>query len=147
MITMVLGGLWHGASWQFVAWGSYHGVLLCAYRGFGKYWDMLPMLIQRVGTFVLVIVGWTFFRAVSWDDALALLRRMFIPTPGVLLPAATGLVAMLLLAGAIAHLAPNTFQISHRWRPAAAIGLAGLLLLALVRLQAGAASPFLYFQF
>jgi hypothetical protein len=54
---------------------------------------------------------------------------------------------MLLLAGAIAHFAPNSFSLTHRWRPAAAVGLAGLLVLALVRMYGGAASPFLYFQF
>ncbi len=147
MITMLLGGLWHGASWQFVAWGAYHGVLLCAYRGFGRYWDPLPQWLQRLGTFLLVVVGWTFFRAVRWGDALALLERMFVPTEGRLITGAFALVTMLLLAGAIAHLAPNTFSLSHRWRPAAAVGLAGLLILALLRMQGGAASPFLYFQF
>jgi alginate O-acetyltransferase complex protein AlgI len=147
MITMLLGGLWHGASWQFVAWGAYHGVLLCAYRGFGRYWDPLPQWLQRLGTFILVVVGWTFFRAVRWGDALALLERMFVPTEGRLITGAFALVTMLLLAGAIAHLAPNTFSLSHRWRPAAAVGLAGLLILALLRMQGGAASPFLYFQF
>jgi hypothetical protein len=93
------------------------------------------------------VVGWTFFRAISWGDALALLERMFIPTQGSLITSASTLVIMLLLAGSIAHLAPNTFALSHRWRPAAAAGLAGLLLLALLRMQGGAASPFLYFQF
>jgi alginate O-acetyltransferase complex protein AlgI len=147
MITMLLGGLWHGASWQFVVWGAYHGVLLCAYRAFGRSWDGLPKSVQRFTMFLLVVIGWTFFRALTWGDAMALLKRMMIPTPGLLFPGTLGLVIMLLLAGWIAHFWPNTFQISHRWRPAAAFGLAGLLMLALVRMYGGAASPFLYFQF
>src|SRR5262245_34069120 len=44
MLTMLIGGLWHGANWTFVVWGAYHGVLLIAYRQWGSYWDRLPQL-------------------------------------------------------------------------------------------------------
>jgi hypothetical protein len=114
---------------------------------FGRHWDALPHVIQRIGTFMLVVVGWSFFRALSWGDALLLLERMLVPTPGDLLTGASSLIILLLLAGAIAHLAPNSFSLTHRWRPAAAMGLAGLLVLALMRMYGGSASPFLYFQF
>jgi D-alanyl-lipoteichoic acid acyltransferase DltB (MBOAT superfamily) len=42
MVTMLLGGLWHGATWTFVVWGDYHGTLLAIYRMFGQTWDKLP---------------------------------------------------------------------------------------------------------
>jgi alginate O-acetyltransferase complex protein AlgI len=147
MITMVLGGLWHGAAWTFVVWGAYHGALLCLYRLYGRYWDAMPVLVQRVGMFLLVVVGWTLFRATTWGDAMTLLHRMFVPTPGVIPPGTEGLVFMLLVAGALAHVGPNSFEIRHQWRPAATMGWALVLVLSLVRIYGADSSPFLYFQF
>jgi hypothetical protein len=72
---------------------------------------------------------------------------MFVPQGGVLLVGAEALTAMLLVAAAFAHVGPNTFEITHRWRPAAAVGMATLLVLALVRMYGADTSPFLYFQF
>src|SRR2546426_1876636 len=77
MITMLLGGLWHGAGWTFVAWGAYHGLLLVLYRHGARLWDGLPIALRRVGTFGLVVVGWVFFRSDSFEMALTLLRTMF----------------------------------------------------------------------
>jgi alginate O-acetyltransferase complex protein AlgI len=147
MITMVLGGLWHGASWTFVVWGAYHGALLCAYRLWGRGWDALPLWLQRGGTFFLVVMGWTLFRAPDWGDATELFRRMFVPHEGPLLTGAVTLIAVLAGAAVLAHRGPNTFEISHRWRPAAAVGWAVVLLLCVVRIYGALSSPFLYFQF
>ena len=97
--------------------------------------------------FLLVVIGWVFFRAPNVQDAVALLRAMFIPESGTWPIGAAVLAVMLVLAGAIAHLGPNTFELPHRWKPAAAAGLASLLLLSLVRIYGAANSPFLYFQF
>ena len=60
MLTMLIGGLWHGASWTFVVWGGYHGVLLALYRRFGRYWDPLPRAVRQLGNFFLVVIGWVF---------------------------------------------------------------------------------------
>ncbi|MBA3759306.1 MAG: MBOAT family protein [Gemmatimonadales bacterium] len=147
MLTMLLGGLWHGAAWTFVVWGAYHGMLLGLYRRFGAAWDRLPILAQRGGMFLLVVIGWAFFRAATFSDATTLLRTMFTVESGALPVGAAVLAAMLLLAGALAHFGPNSFELSHRWRPAAAVAMAGLLVLALVRIYGAANSPFLYFQF
>ena len=147
MLTMLLGGLWHGAAWTFVFWGGYHGVLLALYRRFGAIWDKMPQSLQRGGMFLLVVIGWVFFRAASFRDATTLLRTMFTVEAGVLPIGAAVLGAMLLLAGAIAHIGPNSFEISHRWKPAAAVAMASLLVLALIRISGAVNSPFLYFQF
>jgi D-alanyl-lipoteichoic acid acyltransferase DltB (MBOAT superfamily) len=147
MITMLLGGLWHGAAWTFVVWGGYHGLLLMLYRRFGSAWDRLPQVLQRAMMFLLVVIGWVFFRAASMQDATALLRAMFTPEAGALPIGGAVLVVMLLLAGSIAHLGRNSFEMDHRWKPAAAVGLAVLLLLSLVRIYGAVNSPFLYFQF
>ncbi len=147
MITMLLGGLWHGASWTFVFWGGYHGVLLCIYRAYGERWDKLPGSIQRLGTFFLVVVGWVFFRSDSFGMAGTLLSRMFSWHPATFLPGIYALVVVVTLASAIAHFAPNTFEIKHEWRPWTIAGFATGYLACLVVIAGGHPSPFLYFQF
>lgn len=146
-VTMVLGGLWHGAAWTFVAWGTYHGLLLCAYRLTARWWDRMPVIAQRTGMFFMVVVGWTLFRATSWDQAMTLLGRMFGLFPGASPVGTPALIALLLLAGALAHFGPNTFELRHQWRPAAAVAWALILVLSLVHIYGGEGSPFLYFQF
>ena len=85
MITMVLGGLWHGAAWTFVAWGAYHGVGQCLghYRRAKTGRSRAPrpatragwwVAWQRFATFQLVCVGWVFFRATSFGNAFADVR-------------------------------------------------------------------------
>ena len=85
MLTMLLGGLWHGASWRFVAWGGLHGSYLVAERvAKQRFADVawLATAAARVGlamlTFALVSVAWVFFRAVSFRDAAQLLRVMAV---------------------------------------------------------------------
>jgi alginate O-acetyltransferase complex protein AlgI len=147
MITMLLGGLWHGASWTFVAWGGYHGALLAAYRLSGRYWDALPVALRRAGTFILVVVGWVFFRSTNWTMAMGLLERMFA-WRWAPLPAGTYLLPVIVaLAAAVAHFGANTFQLRHAWRPSVAAGLAVLFALCLVAIYGGPRMPFLYFQF
>lgn len=147
MVTMLLGGLWHGAAWTFVVWGAYHGLLLAAYRRWPRVWDDRPAWLQRAFTFLLVVFGWTFFRAARWSDAPALIGRMLVPHAGRLPTGTPLLVATAAVAAALAHLAPNTFEIPHRWRPAGAAALTALVVLCLAGIYGGQVSPFLYFQF
>ena len=84
MITMLLGGLWHGASWTFVVWGGYHGLLLALHRLLHRAWERLPELSRRAITFFLVVVGWVFFRAEDMRMAGRLLETMFSWRPGSL---------------------------------------------------------------
>jgi alginate O-acetyltransferase complex protein AlgI len=147
LLTMLLGGLWHGASWTFVAWGAYHGLLLALYRATARWWDRLPAGLSRAATFGLVVVGWVFFRSLDFAMAATLLRTMFSWQPGPLPAATPGLLALLAVAALLAHRAPNAFQLSHRWRPAAALALTALFGLCLLAIYGGPASPFLYFQF
>jgi alginate O-acetyltransferase complex protein AlgI len=73
MATMLLGGLWHGAAWNFVLWGGLHGSYLLIQRWFP--WR-LPTLLGRMLTILAVVVAWVPFRATSVDAALAMLRGM-----------------------------------------------------------------------
>ena len=147
MITMLLGGLWHGASWTFVVWGAYHGLLLCAYRVFDRRWNALPRAGRQVGTFLLVVIGWVFFRATTFGMASGLLKTMFLPTPGILVPSASLAAVAIVVAAWWAMIAPNAFEIAAHdsWPRRVAWVVAFAAALAIV---AGTrSSPFLYFQF
>jgi alginate O-acetyltransferase complex protein AlgI len=83
MATMLLGGLWHGASWTFVAWGGLHGLFLVLERGLkalvprSVLWDYGPVrFVLAVATFLLVTVAWVFFRADSFGQAYAFIASM-----------------------------------------------------------------------
>ena len=77
-LTMLLGGLWHGAGWTFIIWGGYHGFLLIVHRLFAKVWRSLPQRdgryfylsnwVQMLLMFVLVSLGWLIFRCSSIDQ-------------------------------------------------------------------------------
>jgi alginate O-acetyltransferase complex protein AlgI len=147
MITMLLGGLWHGANWTFVLWGGYHGILLCLYKLFGRSWDRLPVVVQRAGTFFLVAIGWVFFRSDSFSVAAGMLARMFTFSTGALFPGLVGLLVALAMAAVIAHFAPNTFELQHQWNSWTVAGLCLGYTAALLAIASGQQTPFLYFQF
>jgi alginate O-acetyltransferase complex protein AlgI len=147
LITMLLGGLWHGAGWTFVFWGGYHGVLLSLHRGFGEAWDRLHVNLRRTGTFFAIMLGWIFFRATSFGMAAAILKRIFVHQAGAPMPGVTGLVAVLVIAFLVAHFAPNTFELQHNWRPGWSAAFACGYILCMVVVASGSVSPFLYFQF
>jgi alginate O-acetyltransferase complex protein AlgI len=86
MITMALGGLWHGAAWTFVAWGVLHGLYLCGNHFWNAVRPDLPSLSGRISgiagatlTFVAVVVAWVFFRANDMVSALTILSKMAAP--------------------------------------------------------------------
>ena len=167
-LTMVLGGLWHGAAWTFVAWGAFHGTCLVVnhlYRATGLRMHPLPAWAL---TFLAVIVGWVFFRAANLDCALGILSSMMgIADPGTFDPEAWGQIAVLM---ACVLLMPNIYQIfsSHdavlfpkdftrdarafRWAPSMGMVMgfgAGIALSASIFVISRTFSPseFLYFQF
>ncbi len=152
-ITMLLGGLWHGANWTFVAWGAYQGFWLIVERLAGKkaLWATLPPLARIAVTFVVAMVGWVFFRAANLPAALSYLGSMF-QFGGAgwslrtleLRPLAAGA----LVAGfAVAFFAPNTQRLLRTlpmwWLPTLWIGF----LIAILHLLFQHNVPFLYFQF
>ncbi len=76
MATFLLGGLWHGASWMFVAWGALHGAALVLHRAWRRRGLALPRPLAWLLTFVFVDVAWIFFRAHTWADAARVLRGL-----------------------------------------------------------------------
>ncbi len=105
MLTMLLGGLWHGAAWTFIIWGFIHGLILCLYRPFEKslkmartatlvYSGVTIRLLQMVVMFHLVCLGWLFFRAETVGQAFGMLGQVF--TNFHLTPFASSALALLL---------------------------------------------------
>jgi len=90
ILTMLLGGLWHGASWNFVIWGGYHGMLLAigkllpeSRKGKPRSLALIFSPLAVVVTFGLVCIGWVFFRAATLQDSLFVLQQMFGGAKGV----------------------------------------------------------------
>ena len=82
MTVFFLCGLWHGASWNFVAWGLFHGAFLVIERmGLGKLLASLPAAFGHVYTLAVVLVGWVFFRAETLGQAIEFLRAMAFLRP------------------------------------------------------------------
>ncbi|MDQ3348750.1 MAG: MBOAT family protein [Acidobacteriota bacterium] len=105
LITMVLGGLWHGAAWTFVLWGVYQGLLLIAYRAAGRVnalhaWIAGSGRLARVTSWALMFhvtcYGWLIFRARSAEQAGALTRAVFINFAPASIEMSTALVPLLL---------------------------------------------------
>jgi alginate O-acetyltransferase complex protein AlgI len=147
MVTMLLGGLWHGASWTFVVWGGYHGLLLAAYRAWGTSWDRLAPVVRRAGTFVLVVIGWVFFRSSTFGMAWEILRHMFQPVGGALVPQAALAAFALGVAGWLAMIGRNAFELPHEYRWPGRLAIATGLAASLAIIAGLRSSPFLYFQF
>ena len=158
LMTMILGGLWHGANWTFVVWGAYHGGLLLIARVWKQIGFRLPVAVARAITFLSVLVGWVFFRAGSMSDAIRILGKMFSLHPSEIHPATSmatspmgiaGLVLLLL----IVNFVPNSLGILKknffRMRYAVAFGI--LFFLCLLSMHEAVVTnvptKFLYFDF
>jgi alginate O-acetyltransferase complex protein AlgI len=156
MLTMLLGGLWHGAAWNFLAWGGIHGGMLALERAQGKdsFYRALPRVFRVAVTFLTVTIAWVFFRAADLPAAVAYLASMAGRAPAP--PAAALLggtlyqpyyVACFLTAGAVVWLCPSTWDFTQRLSlPKAAVCLL-LLWASLVVLATQEYNPFIYFIF
>jgi alginate O-acetyltransferase complex protein AlgI len=115
MITMVLGGLWHGAAWTFVAWGALHGLYLCINHAWSNYGPAIaPRFVPLANaaafilTFVAVVVAWVFFRADSISSAIFVVSTMADPTNIVFGRGEIANALFIAVYAAIAWFAPNT---------------------------------------
>jgi D-alanyl-lipoteichoic acid acyltransferase DltB (MBOAT superfamily) len=158
LLTMLIGGLWHGAGWTFVVWGAIHGSGLVAER----WWKQRPgyvappdtrvrRLLERVLTFQLVCIAWIFFRADSFGTAWEMITGLFsgwgqaspLVTSGVLLAIAVGIGSQYLPARV-----PRLLM--ERFARLPVLGQAVVLAFALMLTNAmgpEGVAPFIYFQF
>ncbi len=161
MTVMLLGGLWHGASWTFVLWGAWHGIILAIERLLGskKLWKAIPAWLAIPRTFVLAIIGWVTFKAVSVQSALDIYKGMFgfngFSLSESLAWQLTGYqLTMLSIALVLVLIAPWWRHFLSTRSPRISSNLANihlvivpLFILAILRLSSQNFSPFLYFQF
>jgi alginate O-acetyltransferase complex protein AlgI len=155
-IVMLLGGLWHGASWNFVAWGGLHGVLLGSERLLGKkpFYAVLPKIFRVAFTFVLVLIAWVFFRAETFSGALNYLGSMFgfvtVPNTSLLLDGLLyspyHLMAMI-VAALVVWGAPQTWDWSRQLGIVKAIIVVVVFILSVAVLSMQSYNPFIYFNF
>jgi len=158
MLTMLIGGLWHGAGWTFVAWGAIHGTALVAER----WWRERPGFVERpstpwrrtwhrFATFQVVCFAWIFFRADSFADAWDVITRLFtawgepspLVTAGVLAAIAVGIGSQYL---------PHRFPLAivarfSRLPVPAQAAVLSLALLVTHAMGPEGVAPFIYFQF
>jgi alginate O-acetyltransferase complex protein AlgI len=157
MATMLLGGLWHGASWTFVVWGGLHGMYLAGERmlrsRFGGYRPgPLALFVLGLLTYALINVTWVFFRAKTFEQAWTVLRGMFGGNGGAepILPYAH-LLPVALIVGTLvfAHwqMRNRTLEsVVARTRPAT-IAAAWALMAFSIMIAQGDGNAFIYFQF
>ena len=157
MLTMLLGGLWHGAQWTFVVWGGVHGIALCVERalGIGRAGDAprgVVAAVRIVVTFTIVTLAWVLFRAQSFAVALAVYRALFAGGWGPSLfdgwqtVLAAGIVAFAVVRVVVVRYGGSLQwpQLSMRLQAAA---LAGLLVALQLFSWAGISPTFIYFKF
>jgi len=155
-IVMLLGGLWHGASWNFIIWGGIHGGMLVWERARGRsaFYHRMPKPFRVAMTFFIVLMAWVFFRTADLPMAIAYLGSLF----GVAtLQEGAGLLGGILyqpyywgtfsLAAVIVWGAPQTWdwtRVLPAWK---AVPIVIVLLISLAVLMTQAYNPFIYFIF
>jgi alginate O-acetyltransferase complex protein AlgI len=161
LLTMVLGGLWHGANWTFVIWGMLHGLLLIAHRLFQGFCADRPALERALRTvpgtagrtavtFLSVALCWVLFRAPTFGSALLLLGRLLGPPDGRSepQPAFWFTASVLALLGGYALHRFGVWRRALECLPAAVVGTAyALLLTTSLLLAPPSGKVFIYFQF
>jgi len=158
-LTMLLGGLWHGANWRFVIWGMFHGILLAVERYFN-----IPQKIEKykflripgiITTFHLWLLSMIFFRAQSYSDAFGMIKQIFyFFEPKVFLQWVAGypLILTLMIIGYVSHYMPAKVENKFReWLTISPLWVQALLLAVVIWIVAQFKSsdiqPFIYFQF
>ncbi len=155
-VVMLLGGLWHGASWNFVLWGGLHGALLMLERVLGKrpFYHALPAPLRISATFVILLFTWVFFRAKSLGAAVSYCATMLglggatetsLLLSGVIVR--PYYVLTFVLCGLVVWTCPQTWDWSRRIGPVKAVVALALLVLSVVVLTTQAYNPFIYFIF
>jgi len=159
-LTMLLGGLWHGAAWNFVVWGAYHGLILCAFRYLDPHpehqrkhetWhDRLRLATKVAFMFVLTVVGWVIFRSGSLEQIAYMLTHVGLGNRSWMTVSTawrmTVLVSPLLLVQSYQY-AKGDLLILSKWSALARVPVYACLLLAIILLGSRQSTEFIYFQF
>ena len=159
MITMLLGGLWHGASWTFVVWGGLHGIYLAIERVLTKAFKGSEMLkknfirfLLAIATYLLVNITWVFFRAQSFPQAYQMIKSMFGLNPegkGALatvyiIEAVVVTLAMLIIHWRMRNTSLEAVVQKTSWQ---LLSIIWGIMLILIIISQGSGDAFIYFQF
>ncbi|GAB4407487.1 MAG: MBOAT family protein [Bacteroidia bacterium] len=164
MLTMLLGGLWHGASWNFVIWGALHGIYLAVHKmmlGNRKVNDHYTYqgpaslglyLAKVVGTYLLVLFAWLFFRAHTFGDAMAffdgVLHWSSSPMDGRLVSITLAFAVLTVLIDAFQYyFKDHTFLLRIQSLPVRWGVLSAMMLITMIYMFVEEPLPFVYFQF
>ena len=160
MLTMVLGGLWHGAAWNFVLWGLYHGVLLVGHRllepalaRVGRLLSFSPSLwwtLRVMSMFLLTCYGWLLFRATSLDQVVSMTTSLAAPLAGIdwdAMARVSWIIAPLLLVQAIQARTGELFFMKLIFVAPAVRVVGYALMFYLALFLGGTPQSFVYFQF
>ncbi|HEY6777500.1 MAG TPA: MBOAT family protein [Thermoleophilaceae bacterium] len=149
MITMTLGGLWHGAAWGFVLWGAMHGAcLVVEHQLRGRV--SAPGWLRWAIVFNVVVFGWILFRTESLDLATAFISRLAVPGPATLwAPAALAAIVVVIGFQLLPPDPLERFRLRAARLPAPALGLvlAGVVAVVGATVPSQGVPPFIYFQF
>lgn len=159
MITMLLGGLWHGASWNFVVWGGMHGVALAVHKLWSAYtgsWrsikhTSLYKLASWAITVLLIGLLWIPFRSPDFSTTATYFKRLLPDGEGIvwlhpMALALLGIVTVWHMAYLFQNRILNTFPVTRPYEPAPAFVISGFIMLILLFAPINT-SPFIYFQF
>ncbi len=163
MLTMVIGGLWHGASWMYLIWGAYHGALLAIHKILRKIWhtpkwlkDTMPAIgFNIILTFTLVVIGFAVFRAPSMETLGEMLTQITGSMHWDMLPqivSAYPLVFIAITIGLLLHLSPHawTLRLQRTYNACPlilqAIVLAAVIF-AVIQTRSADLVPFVYLQY
>lgn len=162
LLTMLLGGLWHGAAFTFIVWGLAHGLMMSLERAMGEWWKSLGVMPWAIATFRWLItfnfvtMAWVLFRAESLAHALEIYQVMFsfaaAPASVPFVQQLTVVAVVLTLAAVGSHFVPPTATRWWRWEisrlnPAMLAVLLAVTLTAADALGPQGVAPFIYFQF
>ncbi len=156
MLTMLLGGLWHGANWTFVIWGAIHGLVLSAERAGRLGEDQIPatnplwLWMRRIVTFTIVCFAWVFFRATSVSEAFRLLSDTSVNSarPELVTAAVViAVVAAVCLAMDLRIENAREEYLFQNWTPQRRLATGVATLAAILLLSGSEPNAFIYFQF
>lgn len=162
MITMLLGGLWHGASWRFIIWGGLHGVGLGIHKYYKSRFARLPEVttpwrdaLNVILTFHFVCFCWIFFRAADLATVGEMLNQIFFHFSIGILPefvAGYKVVLMLIAIGYLLHFIPREAELAAQ-ETVSNMSLAGKaafmisVIILVIQTKSAGIQPFIYFQF
>jgi alginate O-acetyltransferase complex protein AlgI len=159
-IVFFISGLWHGASWNFVLWGVFHGFFILIEKAFllDKVYKYLPNIVQVIITFFIVMNGWVLFRSDTFGEALEIYKNMYqfnhevyiqIPYKSFFFIAIGLLFSFIFLIPFVLQIQNNIYKVSHKNMTVIVRSIAMLLLITIsaALISSNNFNPFIYFRF